>query len=167
MSSLTSETCTSCLLSARSRRIFCIRGAFGLAIAGLGAAIGFARTIGMLRHFSRRFGVAAFVRRLGLQGGFSIFTSVRGHVIRRSVSLVEWREVAIRGRCCGPIQDVLTLQHQSGRCHLDPVRGPSREPSPARIAAVRPPLRKHPFPGERRGWKAAWEVAKSTIAVRC
>lgn len=112
MSSLTSETCTSCLLSARSHGVFWVRGAFGLAITGLSVAGCFADTITMLGHFSR-VGVAAFVRRLGLPGGFSIFTSVLGHVIWRCVSVVRGRCARIRGSWFGAIPYVLTLLHPS------------------------------------------------------
>lgn len=54
----------------------------------------------------------------------------------------------------GPIHHVLSL-HLSGDATWILFLGPSREPSPARVAAVRPLLRKHSFPAVRRVWKLA------------
>lgn len=122
MGSLASETCTSCLLSARSRRVFGVRDAFGLAVAGLSVGAHLAGGIAMLGHVSR-VSVAALVGRLGLQGGFSIFASVRGHVILAAVSVVEGRRARIRSSRFGTDSPRSYAAAPVRRCHLDPVPG--------------------------------------------
>lgn len=123
MGALTSVACTSCLLSARSSGIFRIGRAFGLAIARLRRSAGFVAVATVLRHL-RHIGLAVLIGRLRLQGGFSIFAWVRGHVI--------WpmRSAFVSGQARGsyPRRSLLPDRPRFGAapargCYLDPVRG--------------------------------------------
>lgn len=123
MGALTSVACTSCLLSARSSGILRIGRAFGLAIARLRRSAGFVAVATVLRHL-RHIGLAVLVGRLRLQGGFSIFAWVRGHVIWRM------RSAFVSGQARGsyPRRSLLPDRPRFGAapargCYLDPVRG--------------------------------------------